>query len=153
MRARRGSIATPWCLCFAGWRWGPSHRRSLCLGFLLWDYWPLQRMFPPAGFAAAPANTVYPSRSFFWLVKEKLPLFFLSAVDAVLTIYTQKSVRLELMPPFSLRFKNAVFSYWVYIKDVFWPTGMAPERPQLGRFVTAWQVLAVLLFWSRLLCW
>ncbi len=112
---------------------------------LLWDYWPLQRMFPPASFAAAPANTVYPSRSFFWLVKEKLPLFFLSAVDAVLTIYTQKSVRLELMPPFSLRFKNAVFSYWVYIKDVFWPTGMAPERPQLGRFVTAWQVLAVLL--------
>lgn len=113
---------------------------------LLWDYWPLQRMFPPdQGSSARLATTALAARNFSWLIKEKVPLLFLSGVDAVLTIYTQKSVRLNLMPPFSLRFKNAVFSYWLYIKDAFWPTGMAPERPQLGRFLSGWQVLAVLL--------
>jgi hypothetical protein len=108
---------------------------------LLWDYWPLQRMFPPT----SGPQTLYPPKSFSWLIKEKLPLFFLSAVDAVLTVYTQKSVRLQLMPPFALRFKNAVFSYWLYIRNAFWPTGMAPERPQVGRFVNWWQILGILL--------
>ena len=107
---------------------------------LLWDYWPLERMFPPA----SGPHTVYPPKSFSWLIKEKLPLLFLSAVDAVLTVYTQKSVRLEIMPPFALRFKNAVFSYWLYVRDAFWPTGMAPERPQVGRFMNWWQILGIL---------
>ena len=49
------------------------------------------------------------------------------------------------MPPFALRFKNAVFSYWLYIRNAFWPTGMAPERPQVGRFVNWWQILGILL--------
>jgi protein O-mannosyl-transferase len=111
---------------------------------LLWDYWPLQRMLPSSRSSLEAASTLYPPRSFSSLIKEKLPLLFLSAVDAVLTLYTQKSVRLGLMPPFSLRFKNAVFSYWLYIKKAFWPSGMAPEYPQLGRDVSWWQVFGVL---------
>jgi len=113
---------------------------------LLWDYWPLQRMDTPwrEPAAADPPSTVFPRRSFSWLVKEKLPLLVLSLSDAVLTIYTQKSVRLGMMPPLSLRLKNAVFSYWLYVRKVFWPSGMAPELPQMGRFVSAWQILAIL---------
>ncbi|MGA2370290.1 MAG: tetratricopeptide repeat protein [Candidatus Korobacteraceae bacterium] len=113
---------------------------------LLWDYWPLQRMDTPwrEPASADPPSTVFPRKSFSWLVLEKLPLLVPCIFDAVLTIYTQNSVRLDLMPPLSLRLKNAVFSYWLYIRKAFWPSGMAPELPQMGRFVSAWQILAIL---------
>jgi tetratricopeptide (TPR) repeat protein len=113
---------------------------------LLWDYWPLQRMATPwhEPAAADPPATVFPRKSLAWLVVEKLPLLVLCILDAVLTIYTQKSVRIGLMPPLSLRLKNAVFSYWLYVRKVFWPSGMAPELPQMGRFVSGWQILAIL---------
>ena len=113
---------------------------------LLWDYWPLQRMRTPwrEPSAADPPATAFPQKSFLWLVKEKIPLLVLCLCDAVLTIYTQKSVRIGLMPPLSLRLKNAVFSYWLYLRKVFWPSGMALELPQMGRFVSGWQIVAIL---------
>ena len=113
---------------------------------LLWDYWPLQRMNTPwrEPAAADPPSTVFPRKSFSWLVLEKLPLLVPCILDAALTIYTQKSVRIGLMPPLSLRLKNAIFSYWLYLRKAFWPSGMAPELPQMGRFVSAWQILAIL---------
>ncbi len=113
---------------------------------LLWDYWPLQRMDTPwrEPATAHPPATVFPRKSFSWLVMEKLPLLVLCLFDAVLTIYTQKSVRSGLMPPLSLRLKNAIFSYWLYIRNVFWPSGMGPESPQMGKFVSTWEVLAIL---------
>src|ERR1039457_221194 len=48
---------------------------------LLWDYWPLRRMAireEKATDANGPA-AILPQRSFAWLVKEKIPLFVLSA--------------------------------------------------------------------------
>ncbi|MGA2903417.1 MAG: hypothetical protein ABSD98_06280 [Candidatus Korobacteraceae bacterium] len=113
---------------------------------LLWDYWPLQRMVTPWRDPAAADLpwTVFPQKSFSCLVKEKLPLLIPCVFDAALTIYAQKSVRIGLMPPLSLRLKNAVFSYWLYIRQAFWPSGMGPESPQMGRFVSAWEIIAIL---------
>lgn len=112
---------------------------------LLWDYWPLQRMNTPwREPAAAVPPPAIPRRSFSWLVMEKLPLLVPCFCDAALTIYAQKSVRIGLMPPLNLRLKNAAFSYWLYIRQAFWPSGMGPESPQMGRFVSAWEVLAIL---------
>jgi tetratricopeptide (TPR) repeat protein len=118
---------------------------------LLWDYWPLQRMFPPS--LSAPSDKQeknYPAASLGWLTLEKLPLLFLCFVDAALTVYTQKSVRLGLMPSLSLRFKNAVYSYWLYLVRAFWPSSMAPESPQLGRFVAWWQIVSILLLFGAI---
>src|SRR5208337_3506605 len=67
---------------------------------LLWDYWPLQRMFAPkdessgtveATRALAPElpGAALPARSLTWLIVEKLPLFLLSAASAALTIKAQ----------------------------------------------------------------
>lgn len=112
---------------------------------LLWDYWPLQRMFPHAP-SSSPPFQLYPQQTFWQLVKEKIPLLFLCIADAMFTVSAQASARPGLMPPLSARLKNAVFSYWLYIKKFFWPAGMAPELPHLGAWLTAWQVLSALAF-------
>lgn len=113
---------------------------------LLWDYWPLQRMETPWREAAGnPPYTIFSRKTIPWLIKEKVPLLLLGAYDAMLTVFSQKSVRVGLMPPLSLRLKNAIFSYWLYLKKAFWPSGMAPELPQMGRFVSFWQIAGILL--------
>jgi protein O-mannosyl-transferase len=109
---------------------------------LLWDYWPLQRMFPDSGSSAAPSG-VYPPRSFSQLVKEKAPLLALCLMDALLTMKTQSGWRFK--PPLPARLENATFSYWLYVKKAFWPTSMSPEYPHLARFLTAWQVVGAAL--------
>lgn len=61
------------------------------LVLLLWDYWPLQRMFASDGQSRVGGSLTefMQARSFWWLVKEKVPLFFLSLVDAALTLIAQ----------------------------------------------------------------
>ncbi|MGA2903419.1 MAG: tetratricopeptide repeat protein [Candidatus Korobacteraceae bacterium] len=109
---------------------------------LLWDYWPLQRMFPEAASSSAsPAPSIFPRQTFSQLIKEKIPLLFLCIADAMLTVRAQASVRPGLMPPLSSRLKNAVFSYVMYIKKAFWPSGMSPELPHRGATLAAWQVI------------
>src|SRR5208337_3427801 len=58
---------------------------------LLWDYWPLRRMFSTSygGSLESQANAGFPERSFSWLVMEKLPLFALAAASAVITMKSQ----------------------------------------------------------------
>ncbi len=108
---------------------------------LLWDYWPLQRMFPAQeSDHSAPPATAYPARSFSWLVMEKIPFLLVAGLDAIATMKAQAAWKFK--PPLSLRLQNAIFSYWLYVKKAFWPSGMAPEYPHLGRYLTAWQVLA-----------
>lgn len=44
---------------------------------LLWDYWPLQRMFPKAPSSSAPPGTsTFPPQTVSQLIKEKIPLLF-----------------------------------------------------------------------------
>lgn len=78
-------------------------------------------------------------------MKEKIPLLALCVVDALLTMKTQSGWKFK--PPFPARLENATFSYWLYLKKAFWPSGMAPEYPYLARFLTAWEVVgaAILL--------
>ena len=108
---------------------------------LLWDYWPLQRMFPPpeANASANPSRT-YPARSLLWLVLEKLPLLVLCGVDAVFTIRSEHEARLHLWPPLSERLGNAVYSYARYIEKAFWPSAMAPLYPNPGNMLSRVQI-------------
>ncbi len=112
---------------------------------LLWDYWPLQRMFPPAQTSSSPAATpVFPAKSLSWLVKEKVPLLVLAMADALITVYVQSSARVKYMPPVSMRLGNAVLSYAKYVGKVFWPVNLAPEYPY-PRAIGPWQVAGALL--------
>ena len=115
---------------------------------LLWDYWPLQRMFPPADAQSKVAATV-PPRSFSWLVAEKLPLLALSAASAIITVRAQRAggTMGGLMSSYSLaaRLGNAAVAYVRYVGDAIWPARLAFFYPHARAALPAWQIAASLL--------
>jgi protein O-mannosyl-transferase len=89
---------------------------------LLLDYWPLSR-YQRSEVASWWATV----RS---LVVEKLPLFALSAVSCVVTVWSQGTA-LEPTRHLTLiaRFANAVVSYGIYVRQMFYPTNLAVFYP------------------------
>ncbi len=118
---------------------------------LLWDFWPLRRMaaIGPDGSFGTATPPLLPTRSFFWLVKEKLPLFAICAASAIVTIVAQKKGgavgSLEYFP-LSIRVENAIVSYARYVGKAFWPTRLAPMYPHPLAGLPLWQVITALLF-------
>lgn len=108
---------------------------------LLWDYWPLQRMFTPADRGS---GAVVPAKSFTWLLLEKLPLLALSAVSAVLTVKAQSSTGalgdVFNSYPFPIRLENAVVAYARYLGKALWPSHLAVFYPHPESWLNAWQV-------------
>ncbi len=116
----------------------------LPLVLLLWDYWPLQRMFATSqGFVGGTKSVApLPSRSFSWLVKEKVPLLVLAATDAAVTIKIQHAARIRYWRyPFSVGLENAVVAYVRYIGKALWPAWLAPYYPHPGNSLKMWQAL------------
>ena len=112
---------------------------------LLWDYWPLQRVFP-AGLGTSlerPPDTVFPQRSFVWLVLEKLPLFVLAATSSVITMKSQLAIgSIDKHLSLTIRLGNAIVSYVRYLGKAFWPSHLALFYPHPGNSLAAWQVFA-----------
>ncbi len=125
---------------------------TLPLVLLLWDYWPLQRMF-------APRDRFHPSeqtrensscrlddpapRSLKFLLLEKIPLFVIMLVGSVVTFMAQRSAdAVRTLGEISLkaRLENAVVSYAKYLRMLVWPRHLAPLYPHLGNGIPAWQV-------------
>jgi hypothetical protein len=111
----------------------------LPLVLLLWDYWPLQRMFAE-GRQPLPGIGGIPPKSLGWLIKEKIPLFFICIVDAGMTLIAQHVT--GGAQPFTLwvRMENAFVSYTRYLQKAFWPTHLALYYPHPGRTLHWWQV-------------
>src|SRR5271166_6325369 len=78
---------------------------------LLWDYWPLRRMFAGGG-APSSETEVIPAKSFSWLLLEKLPLLLLAAASAVITLHAQRDATTPY--PLSVRIANAIVAYAWY---------------------------------------
>ncbi len=113
---------------------------------LLWDYWPLRRMFPRTLEGNEPA--LYPARSLIQLVVEKLPLLAISAISAVITVKAQQAgfaVQSLTKFPFSLRLENAIVSYARYLGKALWPSSLAAFYPLSRTSPPLWQVLAAVL--------
>ncbi|MEI4927028.1 hypothetical protein Q8G50_31425, partial [Klebsiella pneumoniae] len=84
---------------------------------LLLDFWPLGR------FEARKSNT---GRQLLRLVLEKIPLIALSAVSSIVTFLAQRgAIGWTEQLPVSERVSNAFVAYVVYIRQMFWPTGLA----------------------------
>ncbi|HOK07665.1 MAG TPA: tetratricopeptide repeat protein [Syntrophales bacterium] len=115
---------------------------------LLLDYWPLGR------FGGA-AVTVFPRVSPRVLVMEKIPLFILSLLSSIVTLYAQKAggaLKTIGTLPLSDRINNAVVSYAAYLAKTFWPADLTllyphPGTQPLGLFLvsSAFLVVACLL--------
>jgi len=116
---------------------------------LLWDYWPLRRMFAsdPESASGTTTEAVIPARSFSQLIWEKVPLFFLIAVDSLATMKAQRVGRPSGWSyTFWIRTGNAIISYARYVGKTFWPSRLALMYPHPGSSLSRWQVLGASVF-------
>jgi tetratricopeptide (TPR) repeat protein len=140
--ARRGGVRryAAVFVCFAlGLMAKPQIITLPCI-LLLWDYWPLRRMFAHPG----DSSEIVP-RSFVYLIVEKLPLFVLVAISCAITVWSQRvggAVRTLSDFALSARLENAVVSYVKYLANTFWPVRLAPMYPHPGNSLPAWQVIS-----------
>ncbi len=141
---------------------------------LVWDYWPLQRVdfaVRSSPFALRQNNSSsisgekriakseqHPAKHE-WpqLLMEKVPLFLMSAVSALLTVQAQREGG-GFNPDYNLfvRSENAVVSYVRYIGKAFWPAHLAPLYPHPGSSLRTWQAglaLLTLVLISGLIVW
>ena len=116
---------------------------------LLLDYWPLERT-PLHGGESAPATaTGVPRVAFSKLVLEKVPLLFLSAGSAWITLIAQRPAKRTFAElPFSIRIENAIVSYGLYLWKMVWPAQLS-LYPHSASALPAWQwILSALVLIS-----
>ncbi|MFZ3264590.1 MAG: tetratricopeptide repeat protein [Terriglobales bacterium] len=111
---------------------------------LLLDYWPLERVqvgetnVTNAGTESATSNGV-PRVALSWLVVEKIPLLFLSAASAWITLVAQRPAKRSFADlAFSIRIENAIVSYGLYLWKMAWPARLA-FYPHSVIALPAWQ--------------
>ncbi len=131
---------------------------------LLWDYWPLRRMFAGYGASSAERDRVeplqfaqnrresgtpvaaIPPRGLLWLLLEKIPLFVICAASALLTMLAQRVGRPQHWPySASIRLGNAIVAYVRYIGKALWPSKLAILYLHPGSSLKLWQVAAAAL--------
>src|SRR4051794_21152715 len=88
---------------------------------LLLDYWPLERV------ETRRSNS---RRRTSHLVLEKAPLIALSAISSIVTFLAQRgAIGWTEQLPVSTRIINALVTYVIYIRQMFWPAGLAVFYP------------------------
>jgi len=94
---------------------------------LLLDYWPLNR------FSRATLSK---------LVIEKIPLFALSAGSCVATLWAQNfALGSTQFLPLQWRVTNALFSYFEYVRQMFWPVDLIPFYVHPENRLEIWRLL------------
>ncbi len=104
--------------------------------FLLLDYWPLQRTpwrrtdLHEAEIdeteAGSSVSKSVPRMAFSRLLLEKVPLLFLSAASAWITLIAQRPAKRTFADlPFGIRIENALVAYGQYLWKMFWPARLA----------------------------
>ncbi len=115
---------------------------------LLWDYWPLRRMFadqPGASDDGEPVPAL-PSRSLKWLVLEKIPLLVICAASAFATMKAQGVGSPQNWQYTGwIRAGNAIVCYVRYIGKAIWPSHLAIMYLHPGNSLRFWQVAACAL--------
>src|SRR5262249_18262608 len=123
---------------------------------LLLDHWPLQRLGKASGASSSAAGDDRDAQrgsaasrlASAWgairpLLREKLPLFYLTLLSCFVTYRVQQAggaaVSFEVKP-LGIRISNALLSYLAYIRKTLWPNDLAVFYPCRSSFQT-WQVL------------
>src|SRR3954447_14957414 len=111
---------------------------------LLLDYWPLARTRFAAALASVDSSVVVRQRSFTLLLVEKVPLFGLAAISAIVTLQAQRAghaVRTVIEYSLGSRVETAIVSYALYLRDAFVPRHLAPIYPHIDGLLATWKVL------------
>jgi protein O-mannosyl-transferase len=110
---------------------------------LLLDYWPLQRIkLQWIEDWQSPSETLpLPQFPPLRLLREKLPLFGLSAASCTVTVIAQHRVAMKTMEVFPLRDRvvNALFSYVMYLWKAVWPVHLSVFYAPQGSRLASWQ--------------
>jgi len=113
---------------------------------LLLDYWPLQRI---SGWSSESTRLRIPQQSRSRLLLEKLPLFGLSAISCVVTVWAQRTggaLRSLQAFTFSTRIENAFRSYVIYILRTVWPFGFSLYYPFSEASIPLWKAALAMSF-------
>lgn len=105
---------------------------TLPFTLLLLDYWPLNRLRLPTGKQAGIDSFWQQARP---LLLEKIPFFCLTLATAIATYITQEqggALSSLANHPLSWRLANAITSYALYLKKMFWPADLAAFYPYPG---------------------
>ncbi len=98
---------------------------TLPIVLLLLDYWPLGRLVDRAA-----------ARQ---LVVEKIPFFILSVMSAIVTLLAQREAVISIEAlPLPSRLAQAAQSIFIYLRQFFWPTALAPFYPRQINAQTLW---------------
>ena len=144
----------PVFLCFSFGLMSKPMLVTLPFVLLLLDYWPLNRtVINTQNENQAEIQTPLKKgkAKLHFLIMEKIPLFILTAISICVTLYTQHHVKAVVSMdslPILKRINNAIVSYGLYIKKMFWPIDLSVFYPQynigLGKLFLASSFLMIL---------
>jgi tetratricopeptide (TPR) repeat protein len=113
----------------------------------IFDFWPLNRVERFDHTVNGRLGSVQKKYSIKWLIVEKIPLMvlvFLWGITPFISEHvTAKNITFDVVP-FVLRFKNAVVSYFQYLKKFFFPVDLAFLYPYPKEVSTLFAVLSVM---------
>ena len=113
---------------------------------LLADYWPLQRV---QGWSDPNVAYRVPQVRLSQCLREKIPLFLMSATGSVVTMIAQRAGgAVKTLQAFSFleRLSNASHAYATYLWKAVWPVKLAAFYPHPGHDLAAWPIGLSLLF-------
>ena len=104
---------------------------------LLLDYWPLSRSRRSEVRGQESSNSPWTK-----LVVEKVPLFVLSIGSCVATLWAQNfALGSTQFLPLQWRVTNALFSYFEYVRQMFWPVDLIPFYVHPENRLEIWRLL------------
>ena len=104
---------------------------------LLLDYWPLNRSQKSEVRSQKSSNPPWTK-----LVVEKVPLFVLSIGSCFATLWAQNfALGSTQFLPLQWRVTNALFSYFEYVRQMFWPVDLIPFYVHPENRLEIWRLL------------
>jgi len=132
-------------LCFALGLMSKSMLVTLPFVLLLIDYWPLNRIsLDVLGHSQQRAFLPLEKFKLRFLFWEKIPFFILTGIIICVTLYAQETIGAVVKMvhlPLSERISNAILSYGLYIKKMFWPFDLSIFYPHYS--IGVWELLTV----------
>jgi tetratricopeptide (TPR) repeat protein len=114
---------------------------------LLLDYWPLNRSQRSE---VRSQKSEVGGQTMGKLIVEKIPLFALSAGSVIATLWAQNfALGSTQFLPLSWRISNALFSYFEYVRQMFWPANLIPFYVHPENRLQIWQLaiaIVILIF-------